>query len=416
MRTGHCAALLCCLLFGNAAAQSFLPPRELVDAALDQHPLVLKGVADLDVARARNDMLHAGPYELTATAEYARRSVDRGGDFDEWQASLSRTVRLPGKTRLDREAGALGIVRSQNAAADARHQAALQLKRYWLTWLNAAERGAVASAQLDNRARDLAIAERRHALREGSALEIDLVRAAHAEAEATVAIIEGEVATARAVLASMFPQLTLPHVPPRLPSPAVAEGDLRRWQAQIVSRSHELKVATAEADRLQALQERASRDRVPDPTIGVRAFREFGGIETGFGVFMSVPFGGRARAAATEASSAAAARAVAQAHLVRLQVEETAVRDATAAEAAIAAAQAARSALVSSDAALTRAKRGYEFGHFSLQEYLLAARQHFSVTETEIAARHAAHDAVIQLRIDAHDLWLTHEEEPHTRP
>ncbi|MBU2586790.1 MAG: TolC family protein, partial [Alphaproteobacteria bacterium] len=131
-------ALLPLLLIATPlAAQSALPDEHAVTMALDEHPTVVAARARLEAARARAEGLRRGPHEFTVSGSYTRRSLDTGGEFDEYDAQLSRPIRLPGKARLDREIGQFGIEAASNLAEDARHQAALLLSNYWFDWLSA---------------------------------------------------------------------------------------------------------------------------------------------------------------------------------------------------------------------------------------------------------------------------------------
>ncbi len=121
-------------------------PIELVDVALDDAPLVTEATARLRAAEAQARALGIGPHEFTSPSTYIRRSVDREGGFNEFDTTLSRAVRLPGKASLDRKAGALGVEVAQNLLEDARHQAALQLATLWYDWLLADADARIADA------------------------------------------------------------------------------------------------------------------------------------------------------------------------------------------------------------------------------------------------------------------------------
>src|SRR3546814_7359485 len=94
---------------GVLAERADLPPVEKVAEALDSHPSVAAARSRVDAARADRDMLAKGSHEIAVAGSYVRRSVDREGGYDEFDATISRPFRLPGKAALDREAGALGI-------------------------------------------------------------------------------------------------------------------------------------------------------------------------------------------------------------------------------------------------------------------------------------------------------------------
>jgi hypothetical protein len=133
-------AFACCLAFGATPAlaqRADLPPAEKVNEALDSHPSVAAALARIEAARARGDMLRKGPHEVTVSGSYIRRTVDREGGFDEFDTTISRPFRLPGKAALDRKAGALGIEVAENQMENVRHQTALILSSLWHDWLTA---------------------------------------------------------------------------------------------------------------------------------------------------------------------------------------------------------------------------------------------------------------------------------------
>src|SRR3546814_10358039 len=105
------------------------------DVCSSDLPSVAAARARVDAARADRDMLAKGSHEIAVAGRYVRRSVDREGGYDEFDATSSRPFRLPGKAALDREAGALGMEVAENRMEDARHQAALLLSGYWKDWL-----------------------------------------------------------------------------------------------------------------------------------------------------------------------------------------------------------------------------------------------------------------------------------------
>lgn len=104
-----------------------LAPEALVQTALDAHPSVEAAKARIGVAEADARALKAGPHEFSVSGSYISRSVDREGRYNEYDATLSRGLRLPGKSRLDRKAGEFGISAAENRWEDAKHQAALLL-------------------------------------------------------------------------------------------------------------------------------------------------------------------------------------------------------------------------------------------------------------------------------------------------
>jgi outer membrane protein TolC len=396
-----------------AAERPDLPPLDRVMAALDGHPAVSAAQAEVEAAEAEADMLRAGPHEFLLSGDFIRRSVDREGKFDEYAATLSRAVRLPGKAGLDRAAGRAGIEAAENRMADARHEVALLLSTLWHDWLEA---GALARADLDLLAahdREVAALRRRLELRDAARIDLDRATAAGAAAAAQLAASRAMQAEARARLAAQFPELPLGAEPPLLADPALPAEGLQALRDLVISRSHEIGAAERDAERLAALAARARLDRLPDPSVGVRLFSERDGLERGAGVVASVPLGfGQRRAAAGQAGAQARAAGYSR-DAVRREIAAEAEADKSNAETRYAAWQSAAEAASDVAVALARTEAGYRLGAIELADLLGARRQAGEARRTEIAARAQAARALLKIRIDAHVIWAPVEAHDH---
>ncbi len=400
------------LLIGAAVTPATDPgplPPALVEAALDDSPLVAQATARLQAARAQARALGIGSHEFTLTGTYIRRTVDREGGYNEFDATFSRGVRLPGKAALDRKAGGLGIEVAENLLEDARHQAALQLATLWYDWLLAAAEAQAASAAAASFDASLAAVTRQVALRDAAPLDADQVRAARDNARAQAAAASGRAAAARANLAAQFPLLPLPGGTPEIATPALPAEGLAPWRDLVVSRSHEIRAAALESERLAALADRARRDRFADPTIGVRAFSERSGAEKGIGMVASLAFGGGYRRAVADQATADRAAAEARLAAVRRDIAATANMDLATANAGVSAWQASAAAAANSRAAVQRLRQGRRLGATDLATLLYAERQALEADRAELAARAAAVRAILKLRIDAHLIWAKPE-------
>lgn len=293
---------------GNAAPSSFLPPDEMVEEVLDAFPGVLAAQEHVSSAESEAKRLRKGDHELTLSGSYISRSVDGYGAYNEYDMTVARGVRLPGKARLDKLSGSLGVEVARDQAADARHEAAIILKDSWLEWLSTIEIADIDAQGAESFNNALNAVERRRAVKGASDMDVDAARAEYEQAKARAAMSAGDAARAHAVIAQTFPELTIPPSPLALPEPDPFDTETQ-WTALTLSRSHELGIYKSEAERLDAVAKRARLDRFADPTVGVRGFSERGGEETGVGVVFSLPFGGGARraVAAREQSSASAA-------------------------------------------------------------------------------------------------------------
>jgi outer membrane protein TolC len=371
------------------------------------HPSVQAADARVIAAKAEARGLRAGTHELTFTGSYVRRSVDREGSYDEYDATLSRAIRLPGKARLDRQAGAFGVEAAENRAEDARHQAAIQLNDLWWDWLGASAELAIDRQSVQSYEATLEAVRRRVALRDAAQLEADQALAALGDARTMAEQSRGRADVVRARLSARFPSLPLPADAPEAELPVLPADGLLTLGQQVIARSHEIGAADAEASRMAKLADRARRDRLADPSFGLRLFSERNGAERGAGLVLSMPIGGRARSATADRVAAEAQAATAERLLVRIDVQEVADSDVASVGANFAAWQRAREALDAQVAALQKLRRGQDLGAIDLSDVLQAERLTHAAFRSEALARAEAHRAINRLRIDSHNLWIS---------
>lgn len=397
-------------LAAPAMAAPNLPPEGAVNAALDGYPGVAAAQSRVGSAEAGAAMLRSGTHEFTVGGAVLNRDVRGEGRFTEFDGSLTRALRLPGKAALDRKAGELGVEVARNRMEDVRHQAALMLADQWFNWLQAGElhRTDLATAALLEQS--LRAVTRREELRDAALLDVEQARAALDQARAQAAASLADVEQARAILAATFPDVPLPIEPPALGTPDPAEpADLQRMRDLFITRSHEIRAADREAVRLGTLADRARRDRVADPTVGLRAFSERNGAERGGGVTLSIPLGGGYRKAAADQAEAEAGASLLDLAVVRREIEETANADLLNARNRLRAWEGLAAAARSSAAAAERTARGHALGAIDLSDVLLARRLARDTERQEIAARAEAIRAMMKLKIDSHEIWMTED-------
>ncbi|MCP5396375.1 MAG: TolC family protein [Sphingomonadaceae bacterium] len=394
------------LLATPLAAEPGLPEEADVQAALDSHPSVVAARARAEAARADARARSKGTHEITFSGSYTRRRIDREGEFDEYDAALTRAFRLPGKARLDREIGEAGVLAADNIAEDAKHQAALLLSGYWFDWLAAEAQARIDSTAVRNYEKALAVVKRREQLRDASRLDVDQAEAALGTARVLAEQSAGQASLAKARLAAHFPALVVPETPPELPEPLVSDEELLRLAALVPMNSHEITAADAQAQQSAAIAQRAQKERMADPSVGVRLFSERGGAERGAGLLFSIPLGGGHRKALAEQAGAEASAAQAEAQLARFGVKEVADADLAEARYRIAAWKRARQAMDAQMAALLKLRRGHELGEIDLFDLLLGERMVHDAFRMEAATRAEALRSIAKLRIDSHELWL----------
>lgn len=407
------ALLTCCTPCALLAQSMDLPPAEQVNQALNRHPTVEAATERVAAARAHSGMLARGPHEVTLSGSYVRRNVEGFGGRDEFDATVTRAFRLPGKASLDREAGALEVEVAENRMEDARHQTALILSGLWYDWLTAGSQYRNDGDTVSGLEQALVALRRRVALRDASELDLDQASAALAQARAQAAASRAAKEQTRVTLAATFPDLPLPVEPPELAIPDLAPQGLERMRDLVIERSHEIRAADREAQRLGVVSQRVRADRIADPSFGIRVFSEQGGLEKGAGVVASIPLGGGYRRGA--ADQAAAEANAARLELANIQRNIGAVADSdlsnsrTRFEAWRSAEASARSSLD----AVRRTERGYQLGQIDLAELLYARRQANDARRYEIDARSQADRALLKLQIDSHSIWTPDEEKGH---
>jgi outer membrane protein TolC len=406
-----CVMLAALLSSPSALAErSDLPPADLVAQALDDAPSVRASVARIASAKASAQALRSGPHEVVISGSAIRRSVTGERTYSEFDAMALRPFRLPGKANLDRKAGALGIEVAQNNAEDARHQASLVLSGLWHDWLLASELARNDQHSIANYRTALGAVRRRAALRDASALDIDQAQAALTLAESQAAQSRSLIERARLALLSYFPQIVLPTEAPALSDPEMPAEPLGQLRELVIARSHEIRAADREAQRMTALAQRARLDRVADPSAGLRVFSERNGIERGAGIVASIPLGGSHRRALADRASSDANASLIELEQVRRTIDVTADIDLSDATTRFEAWQASRASLASAAAAADRTARGYQLGAIDLNDLLYAQRQANDARRAEIVARAEAARAVFKLRIDSHTIWAPTDE------
>ncbi|WEK44643.1 MAG: TolC family protein [Candidatus Sphingomonas colombiensis] len=391
-------------------ARGGLPPPEAVRDALDNHPTVLAAGHRVDVAHAQAGALAKGNHEAILAGSAIRRSVDRERDYAEFDATLTRAFRLPGKAALDRRTGEAGVAAAQNRMADARHQAALELAQLWLDWIGASALVESDRRNVANLAREGGAIERRAQLRDAAALDVDQAAAATSRARGQLAESHATLAEAEAKLRATFPTIPLPATAPAPDEPGEPAEGFTTLGRLVIERSHEIEAAQAEADRLGFASRRARADRIADPSLGVRAFSERGGMERGVGLVASMPLGGGYRRYLAEEAAAQSSAAVSDLAAVRRTVEAIAAADVALARSRLDGWQSLRDAATSAQAVADRMRAGNRLGGIDLADLLYAERQANDARREEIRARTEALRAVIRLEIDSHVIWIDEDD------
>ena len=401
-----------CAAFAPAAvAQDFLPAADRAHAAIAAWAEVRAADARVVEAREKARALAAGPHDTTLSLLPLRRSVrdavPLGGrsSYGEWEAQLTRAIRLPGKAALDRETGAHALAAAELLQGDAEHQAARELLVEWMGWLRAGMTAATTLARSESLARERDTIARRVQLGDAAQRELDQITAELAIAAAESRQADAAMQEQRLALHTNFPQIPLPERTPSLDEPVAFAETEQAWIDRIVERSHEIRAAEELAAQQETLAQRAHADRLPDPTVGVRTFSERDGMERGVGLMLNIPFGGTRRSAEARAQDAAADTARSEADAMRRDIEREARIGVARAGLALELWQAARTARTANAASLARQRRAWELGEIGLAERLQAERLDAQSALAELRARADAHEAHLRVLVDSHELW-----------
>jgi outer membrane protein TolC len=382
-----------------------LPSEVEVRRALKGSPAIIAAREQMDIAAARQGQLEAGNYEWTLGATGQRRTDPQGLTYNEQSYELSRSLRLWGKAGLDRDLGSRIRSVGEDAFSDNWHEASRALLSGWFGWLRAQRTSAVLGAQAALLEQQLATVRAR--VRAGDAPRVEEMLAEteidrHAAAVAAAGLQEQDVALR---LKRQFPDLSL--APPgAIDEPRLPAGSDDDWVQRILADNHEIELAQGQQEQARIAARRAARDRMPDPTVGVRYSGNFDGNRRVVGLIFSVPLGGPARSAAYAAALGEASVAAQKARDIQLKVETDARHATLAMRSAYSQWERLRQAAARGDVSAKVLAKGYSLGEFSITELLTARRQALDADLAAATAQLDALEAIARLQLDAHEIWV----------
>jgi cobalt-zinc-cadmium efflux system outer membrane protein len=399
----------------DAALQSYLPAEAAVKEALLVSPLIEGARARRDALSARAQGIATGTAEFTvrATAQ-RRREVGPGVSVQESMLSLERPLRAWGKRGMDADLAAQTQALADIAYADALHEGSRELLKLWFEHLRA-------QADLKNAQTTFTLAAQMQRLTQSqlkqgeiSKLDAELAQAELDRISAARAVAQAQLATTASALSRRYPTVALPAAGANALSasgsalPAWPEGanvSMADKRQEFLEKNHELNMLRVDAQRLRLSAQRASRDRLPDPTVGLFTARERAGAEQVTGVMLSMPLSGDAR---SHHAVAAAADAQAAEDQVRWSEQQLGAafdgmwqqllhkRNA---------AELLKSAAVRQAQAADKARKGYALGEGSLSEVLMMDR--LASDNLNAAERMQLEAVALQamIRLDLHQMW-----------
>jgi len=409
------AALLAALGLAAGGAQagalSLLPADAVVRQTLAELPQLRGSALESDLARAEQQKLAAGQYEWTLRAGHSQRNVVGGERYQEQELGLERTLRWFGKRGKDEAIGAQTVALAATQRADTWHEAGRVLLADWFEAL----RQQVAVARWQEQlvvAEDLQqmVAKR---VKAGDAARLDLL-----QAEAELGRVRAQLQQAQLRLEQVLGQLQLNYrgLPApqqsqamQLPQPEYGDAAIETLQARILDDNHEVELAEAGAALARLKAQRQESERMPDPTLAMRAVRERDGQERLFGVSMSIPLGGAARSAERDAAVARAGMAQERLALVQRKVAADARRAATDGVRSVAVWHTLEQVAQQTQEQARLMLRAYQAGELALAEALMGRRLALDALLAAQSAQVDALQAEARVRLDAHEIWSIDE-------
>ena len=395
--------LLATLALGAAAIASPAfaqtnPVIDVMEQAVGTAPSVRAAEADMERARAVAGRLKTGPYEYEINASGGQRKIDdplaSENRYTEWAAGVSRTVRLPGKARIDRDLARIETELAGAALDQALYREQLQFADLWSNWLRADLLTGTSSTQAEEAAQLAELEQVR--VDKGAGRQI---RADQLAAEARLARLQAEqdkldARAARAALMVRYPDTVFPLHPFALD---LDNEDIAQILLASSDQSPSFRTAQLLGEQARLKARRARSDEMPDPTFGMEFTNEFGGGETSLMARVTIPIGGSARRASTREMTASATVAEMNAISVERELQQTIETAKQSARLSLALYDEATNALEASALVLEKIEQGYAMGEITITDLISSRRSHVSTQRTAAEHRAAMDAALLKL-------------------
>lgn len=381
-----------------------LPPEVAARRTLAALPQLRLGTLNNELAAAEQAKLNAGPHEWTVRAGASQRRVVGEQRYREQELGLERGLRWFGKAEQDRKIGEQGVSLAEAQRADAWHEACRTLMNDWYDTLRA-QAAVQRLTEQHALVRQLkAVAERRVKAGDSPALELMQADTELRRSEALLEQARQDAAQALALLSITYSQLPQPQLE-GLPEPQRVADEMPLQIARITEDNHELELAQVEAQLYGLKARRAHSERMPDPTLALRAGRERDGQERTIGLTLSIPLPGAARSAETSAAAVRARMADERVNQVKTKVQLDARRAVSEQRHSYQIWTSLRDVAEQSRRQAQLMERAYQSGEASLTDALLVRRQALDAALAAQTAQITALAASARVQLDAHALW-----------
>jgi len=390
----------------------YLPAEAAVKDALISSPLMQAARSKKEAGTARAKGIDSGTAEFTLrSTSQRRRDVAAGTQLHESMVSIERPVRFWGKRGMDADLATQTQAFADIEYADAMHEGARELMRSWFAYLHALadQKNAVTTFDLAAKMQRLTHIQFKHG--EISQLDAELANAEFERITAARSVADAQLAASASAFTRRYAGLVLPaHMPAALrfdtaPGLSALTEPMAVMRQEFLDKNHELNMMRVDAQRLRLAADRASRDRLPDPTLGVFSGRERAGAETISGVMFSMPFPSASRF--HHASAVVADAQTASDKVLLAEQQLGAMFDSmwiqfqhkrTAADSLKSAAQ--RQAL-----AAEKSVKAYTLGEGSLSDVLLMARMASDNLNAAERMQLEVVELLALIRLDLHQIW-----------
>lgn len=282
--------------------EQYLPPSSQVVKAITNSQTYRIGSEQAKISKLEGSLLKEGNYEWESSLGYRQRTdrtTTSRQNSNDYEIGLAKTVRLPGKAKLDHEAAENKITQGQILSRQAWADSTRQFLELWKDCSIAASRKVVHDAFSLEASKFAEAQDKRYKLGEISLVEQQqaTLYAKRMLAQAQLAALEAEHSLNR--LVKLYPAFQsddgpdacyssqnsrvsqLPESPP-----------MDAWQKLLVENSPAWRLDKLNADYQQNRYRRSKQNTLADPTIGLMFAREQSNQEQIVGVSLSLPIGG----------------------------------------------------------------------------------------------------------------------------
>jgi outer membrane protein TolC len=395
-----------------APLMPYLPSELAVKDALLSSPLMqaARSTKEAGTARAKGIDSGAAEFTLRSTSQH-RRDVAAGTKLHESMVSIERPLRFWGKRGIDADLATQTQAFADIEYADAMHEGARELMRFWFAYLRALadQKNAVTTFELAAKMQRLTQVQLKHG--EISQLDSELANAEFERITAAKSVAEAQLESSTSAFTRRYAGMVLPGQLPvvfRVDASAslpVLTEPMVVMRQEFLDKNHELNMMRVDAQRLRLVADRASRDRLPDPTIGVFSGRERAGAETISGVMFSMPFPGASRFHHATALVADAQAASDKVHLAEQQLGAMFDSMWIQFQNKRKAADSLKSAAQRQSLAAEKSVKAYTLGEGSLSDVLLIARMASDNLNASERMQLEVVELLALIRLDLHQIW-----------